>query len=63
LVEKLKKVNQNTIKKAIARDIYSKKIKLKELQSNLAEIESHGSNKKGEISKKEKRLNTLKVEF
>lgn len=46
LVQKLKKVSENNVRKAIERDLYNKKIKLKELNDTLKSLTSHGGSKK-----------------
>lgn len=55
-IKKLKKVNADSIKKAISRDLYNKKLKLKQLNDSMKEITSHGGNKKAEMEMKQKRL-------
>lgn len=59
-IKKLKKVNADSIRKAISRDLYNKKLKLKELSDGLRELTAHGGNKRSEVEMKEKRLKGLK---
>jgi aldehyde:ferredoxin oxidoreductase len=62
-IKKLKKVNAESIKKAISRDLYNKNIKLKQLADGLREITTHGGSKRKEMEVKEKRLKGLREEM